>query len=176
MYVIMIIDIWNSRWTSSLIDIPNNNLKLQIIAYDRRRGGTIVIDKRPGGRTVTSLIISQADVTDSGNYTCDPASNYSKWVIVHVTTGLYLVGYIYKNIHTKTYVLVSYIIIYIFSTLGSDNLAMRPGPVVGSAASFRFTPTKYSIKLWFSTITFSNSCAVFIYFIVSIAILDLHSV
>ena len=78
---------------SSLIDIPNNNLKLQIIAYDRRRGGTIVIDKRPGGRTVTSLIISQADVRDSGNYTCDPASNYSKWVIVHVTTGLYLVGY-----------------------------------------------------------------------------------
>ena len=50
-----------------------------------------MIDKRPGGRTVTSLIISQADVTDSGNYTCDPASNYSKWVIVHVTTGLYLV-------------------------------------------------------------------------------------
>ena len=79
--------------TSSLINIPNNNLKLQIIAYDRRRGGTIVIDKRPGGRTVTSLIISQADVIDSGNYTCDPASNYSKWVIVHVTTGLYLVGY-----------------------------------------------------------------------------------
>ena len=58
-----------------------------IIAYDRKRGGTIVIDKRPGGRTVTSLIISQADITDSGNYTCDPASNYSKWVIVHVTTG-----------------------------------------------------------------------------------------
>ena len=46
-----------------------------------------MIDKRPGGRTVTSLIISQADITDSGNYTCDPASNYSKWVIVHVTTG-----------------------------------------------------------------------------------------
>ena len=100
----MIIQIWNSRShliIYSLINIPNNNLKLQIIAYDRRRGGTIVIDKRPGGRTVTSLIISQADVTDSGNYTCDPASNYSKWVIVHVTTGLYLVGYIYKNIHTN---------------------------------------------------------------------------
>ena len=138
-----------------------------------------MIDKRPGGRTVTSLIISQADVTDSGNYTCDPASNYSKWVIVHVTTGLYIVGYIYKNIDTflsLPCVILSFIIIYIFSTLGSDNLAMRPGPVVGSAASFRFTPTKYSIKLWFSSITFSNSCAVFIYFIVSIAILDLHSV
>ena len=95
----MTFEIVDDLLTSSLIDIPNNNLKLQIIAYDRRRGGTIVIDKRPGGRTVTSLIISQADVTDSGNYTCDPASNYSKWVIVHVTTGLYLVGYIYKNIH-----------------------------------------------------------------------------
>ena len=136
-----------------------------------------MIDKRPGGRTVTSLIISQADVTDSGNYTCDPASNYSKWVIVHVTTGLYLMGYTYKNIDTLIpYVLLSFIIIYIFSTLGSDNLAMRPGPVVGSAASFRFTPAKYFIKLWFSSITFSNSCAVFIYFIVSIAILDLHLV
>ena len=138
-----------------------------------------MIDKRPGGRTVTSLIISQADVTDSGNYTCDPASNYSKWVIVHVTTGLYIVGYIYKNIISflsLLCVILSFIIIYIFSTLGSDNLAMRPGPVVGSAASFRFNPTKYSTKLWFSSITFSSSCAVFIYFIVSIAILDLHSV
>ena len=64
-----------------------------------------MIDKRPGGRTVTSLIISQADVTDSGNYTCDPASNYSKWVIVHVTTGLYIVGYIYKNIDTKIFII-----------------------------------------------------------------------
>ena len=136
-----------------------------------------MIDKRPGGRTVTSLIISQADVTDSGNYTCDPASNYSKWVIVHVTTGLYLVGYIYKN---TPFIIslcnISFIIICIFCTLGSDNLAMRPGPVVGSAPSFQFTPTTYSIKLWFSSITFSNSCAVFIYFIVSMAILDLHLV
>lgn len=63
------------------------NYNGKIIAYDRRRGGTIVIDKRPGGQTVTSLIISQADPNDSGTYTCDPASAYSKNILVHVTTG-----------------------------------------------------------------------------------------
>ena len=59
---------------------------LQIIAYDRRRGGTIVIDKRPS-ETVTSLIISQADESDSGRYTCDPASSYPQSIQVHVTKG-----------------------------------------------------------------------------------------
>ena len=58
----------------------------QIIAYDRRRGGTIVIDKRET-ETVTSLIISQADQTDSGRYTCDPASSYPQSIMVHVTKG-----------------------------------------------------------------------------------------
>ena len=58
----------------------------QIIAYDRRRGGTIVIDKRPT-ETVTSLIISQADESDSGRYTCDPASSYPQSIQVHVTKG-----------------------------------------------------------------------------------------
>ena len=58
----------------------------QIIAYDRRRGGTIVIDKRET-ETVTSLLISQADETDSGRYTCDPASSYPQSIVVHVTKG-----------------------------------------------------------------------------------------
>ena len=61
-------------------------LYFQIIAYDRRRGGTIVIDKRET-ETVTSLIISQADESDSGRYTCDPASSYPQSIIVHVTKG-----------------------------------------------------------------------------------------
>lgn len=58
----------------------------QIIAYDRRRGGTIVIDKREL-EIVTSLLISQADQSDSGEYTCDPASFYPQSIIVHVTKG-----------------------------------------------------------------------------------------
>merc|ERR1712228_143096 len=58
----------------------------KIIAYDRRRGGTIVIDKREL-ETVTSLLISQADQSDSGKYTCDPASSYPQSIIVHVTKG-----------------------------------------------------------------------------------------
>ena len=61
---------------------------LQIIAYDRNRGGTIVIDKRPGGMTVTSLIISHASPGDSGSYTCDPASAYAKSIQVHVGKSL----------------------------------------------------------------------------------------
>ena len=46
-----------------------------------------MIDKK---RTeiVTSLIISQADLNDSGSYTCDPASSYAQAVIVHVTKGI----------------------------------------------------------------------------------------
>ena len=63
-------------------------------------GTAIIVDRN--NKTLNNLKLekfdnflkSQADVTDSGNYTCDPASNYSKWVIVHVTTGLYIVGYI----------------------------------------------------------------------------------
>jgi len=60
------------------------NYNGKIIAYDRNRGGTIVIDKRPGGMTVTSLIISHASPGDSGSYTCDPASAYAKSIQVHV--------------------------------------------------------------------------------------------
>jgi hypothetical protein len=45
-----------------------------------------VIDKRDGV-TTTSLIISQAETIDSGTYTCNPSSQNSKKVVVHVTTG-----------------------------------------------------------------------------------------
>lgn len=62
------------------------NYNGKIIAYDRRRGGTIVIDKREL-EIVTSLLISQADQSDSGEYTCDPASSYPQSIIVHVTKG-----------------------------------------------------------------------------------------
>ena len=46
----------------------------------------IVIDKRDT-EIVTSLIISQADLNDSGSYMCDPASSYAQAVMVHVTKG-----------------------------------------------------------------------------------------
>ena len=63
------------------------------MSYDRRRGGTIVIDKRDGV-TVTSLIISQAETLDSGTYTCNPSSLNAKKVVVHVTTGNFFMIYI----------------------------------------------------------------------------------
>jgi hypothetical protein len=62
------------------------------MSYDRRRGGTIVIDKRDGV-TTTSLIISQAETIDSGTYTCNPSSQNAKKVVVHVTTGQFLFNY-----------------------------------------------------------------------------------
>ena len=53
--------------------------------------------------------------------------------------------------------------------LGSDNLAMRPGPVVGSASSFR--PHFYSD--WLRCLTFRYFVAVFITIVVKIKVLAL---
>ena len=36
---------------------------------------------------MTSLLISQADESDSGRYTCDPTSSYPQSILVHVTKG-----------------------------------------------------------------------------------------
>ena len=131
-----------------------------------------MIDKRPGGRTVTSLIISQADITDSGNYTCDPASNYSKWVIVHVTTGKTnseIIEIISACCLKRIILYFDEKMDYNSAFLGSDNLAMRPGPVVGSASSFR--PHFYSD--WLRCLTFRYFVAVFITIVVKIKVLAL---
>jgi len=70
----------------------------QIIAYDRRRGGTIVIDRRDG-QIITSLLISHAETSDSGTYTCNPSSAYARKVNVHVTTGKILFHQVSQQIH-----------------------------------------------------------------------------
>lgn len=61
---------------------------MQIITHDRKRVGTILINRRRHD-ILTSLIISRAEPDDSGQYACDPASPYAQSVRVHVTRGQY---------------------------------------------------------------------------------------
>lgn len=59
------------------------NYNGKIITYDRERGGTVVISDR-GEQTTSSLIITHATATDSGQYQCDPSASYAQHVNVHV--------------------------------------------------------------------------------------------
>ena len=64
------------------------NYNGKIITYDRERGGTVVISDR-GEQTTSSLIITHATATDSGQYQCDPSASYPQHVNVHViNTGI----------------------------------------------------------------------------------------
>lgn len=63
---------------------------LEQIITSSRFGATVVIEKRQN-EIVTSLIISDAHVDDSGDYTCDPTSSFAKSVSVHVNLGEFVV-------------------------------------------------------------------------------------
>ena len=64
------------------------NYNGKIITYDRERGGTVVISDR-GEQTTSSLIITHATATDSGQYQCDPSASFAQHVNVHViNTGI----------------------------------------------------------------------------------------
>ena len=59
------------------------NYNGKVITYDRERGGTVVISER-SEQTTSSLIITHATATDTGQYECDSSASYSKHVNVHV--------------------------------------------------------------------------------------------
>jgi hypothetical protein len=58
----------------------------QVISYDSSRGGVSVITEK-GEVTTSYLLIQNADVTDSGKYSCSPSNADVASVKVHVLNG-----------------------------------------------------------------------------------------
>ena len=62
------------------------NLLLQVISYDSQRGGVSVITEK-GDITTSYLLIQNADLSDSGRYSCSPSNADVASVRVHVLNG-----------------------------------------------------------------------------------------
>ena len=90
------------------------------------------------------------------------------WLQVKLSQKL-LESFLLVDITKKSHFLFSCKMDYISTFLGSDNLAMRPGPVVGSASSFR--PHLYPD--WLLCLSFRYFVAVFITIVVKIKVLAL---
>lgn len=73
---------------------------LQVINYDSSRGGVSVITEK-GDVTTSFLLIQNADLADSGKYSCAPSNADVASVRVHVLNGKYLVTS--PHTHTHTY-------------------------------------------------------------------------
>lgn len=68
-----------------------------MISYDSVRGGVSVITEK-GDTTTSYLLIQNADLADSGKYSCSPSNADVAFVRVHVLNGkCYFHFYIYKN-------------------------------------------------------------------------------
>jgi len=63
-------------------------LHLQVINYDSSRGGVSVITEK-GDVTTSFLLIQNADLADSGKYSCAPSNADVASVRVHVLNGKY---------------------------------------------------------------------------------------
>lgn len=59
---------------------------LQVISYDSIRGGVTVITEK-GDETISYLLIQNADLADSGKYSCSPSNADVASVRVHVING-----------------------------------------------------------------------------------------
>ncbi len=68
----------------------------QIINFDSKRGGITIVSEN--GVTQTSyLLIRDADVSDSGRYSCEPTNAEASTIRVHVLNGKYSFFIPYKN-------------------------------------------------------------------------------
>lgn len=74
---------------------------LQVINYDSSRGGVSVITEK-GDVTTSFLLIQNADLADSGKYSCAPSNADVASVRVHVLNGKYLVTSLHTHSHTHT--------------------------------------------------------------------------
>jgi hypothetical protein len=61
-------------------------VRLQVISYDSQRGGVSVITEK-GDITTSYLLIQNADLADSGRYSCSPSNADVASVRVHVLNG-----------------------------------------------------------------------------------------
>jgi hypothetical protein len=61
-------------------------MRLQVISYDSQRGGVSVITEK-GDITTSYLLIQNADLADSGRYSCSPSNADVASVRVHVLNG-----------------------------------------------------------------------------------------
>lgn len=69
------------------------NLIIQVISYDSTRGGVSVITEK-GDVTTSYLLIQNADLADSGKYSCSPSNADVASVRVHVLNGKCFLRYI----------------------------------------------------------------------------------
>lgn len=74
---------------------------LQVINYDSSRGGVSVITEK-GDVTTSFLLIQNADLADSGKYSCAPSNADVASVRVHVLNGKYLATSLHTDSYTHT--------------------------------------------------------------------------
>lgn len=74
---------------SLTIPPPHPRPHTQVISYDSSRGGVSVITEK-GDVTTSYLLIQNADLADSGKYSCSPSNADVASVRVHVLNGKYL--------------------------------------------------------------------------------------
>lgn len=58
----------------------------QVISYDSSRGGISVVTER-GDVTTSRLLVQNADLPDSGKYSCEPSNAEVASIRVHVLNG-----------------------------------------------------------------------------------------
>jgi hypothetical protein len=68
--------------------MPSRSSHPQVISYDSSRGGVSVITEK-GEVTTSYLLIQQAELKDSGKYSCSPSNADVASVYVHVLNGEY---------------------------------------------------------------------------------------
>ena len=70
--------------------------RLQVISYDSQRGGVSVITEK-GDITTSYLLIQNADLADSGRYSCSPSNADVASVRVHVLNGKPKFSFVLKS-------------------------------------------------------------------------------
>lgn len=68
--------------------LMNFHFNSQVINYDSSRGGVSVITEK-SDVTISFLLIQNADLADSGKYSCAPSNADVASVRVHVLNGKY---------------------------------------------------------------------------------------